>query len=105
MSDFEANHNDLEDCHPPNAGQIEIPILPNLDFAPDPKLEAEGWERRFMADPTQVEEASRLYNELGFEVRTETIQVSELSEVCGSCRLATCRAYTTLYTRKRQHTS
>ncbi len=104
MSDFEPDHIESENCPPPNAGRIEIPILPKLDFVPDPGLGAEGWKRRFMADPIQVKEAARLYNELGFEVRTETIQVSELSELCGSCRLATCRAYVTLYTRKWQHT-
>jgi hypothetical protein len=92
--------NDPEYC-PPGVGKIEIPILPSLDFDPDPKLVAEGWERRFMADPVQAEEAKHLYSELGFEVRTESIQPSELSTVCGSCALATCRAYITVYTRKR----
>ncbi len=105
MSDFKPGHNESENCPPPSVRQSEIPILPNLDFTPDPELEAEGWERRFMADPLQVKDATRLYIDLGFEVRTETIRVSELSELCGSCRLATCRAYVTLYTRKRQRTS
>jgi hypothetical protein len=91
---------DLGEPCPPPAGRIEIPVLPDLNFEPDSKLVAEGWQRRFMADPTQVEEATRLYTELGFEVRTETIFPSELSQLCGSCGLATCRAYVTLYTRK-----
>lgn len=91
---------DDQDACPPDAGRIEIPILPDLDFPPDPKLVAQGWERRFMADPTQAEEAERLYTELGFEVRTESIKPFELSELCGSCGLATCRAYMTIYTRR-----
>jgi hypothetical protein len=53
-----------------------------------------------MADPKQAEEAARLYTELGFEVRAEAIRPSELSELCGSCGLVTCRAYMTVYTRK-----
>ncbi len=101
MPDFKPEHAAGDDCHAPKAGRIEIPILPDLNFTPDPSLAEQGWERRFMADPRQVEEATRLYTELGFEVRMETIDPSELNEICGSCRLATCRAYVTLYTRKR----
>lgn len=82
-------------------GSIRIPLMPTLEFPADAKLEAEGWQRRFMADPTRLEEATKLYTELGFEVRAETIQPSELNEVCGSCRAATCHAYVTIYTRKR----
>jgi hypothetical protein len=92
---------ELEDCDPPDVGRISVPILPDLSFDPDPELVAQGWERRFMADPKQVEEATRLYSELGFEVRTERVLPSELSDLCGSCALATCHAYVTLYTRKR----
>jgi len=91
---------DDESCNPPEVGRVEISVLPNLVFAPNPELVAQGWERRFMADPKQAEEAERLYRELGFEVRAENIQPSELSELCGSCGLATCRAYVTVYTRK-----
>lgn len=103
MSDFEVDvHGRTDQCSPPEVGRVEIPLLPNLEFAPDPTLAAEGWQRRFMADPRQVKEATRLYAELGFEIRIEEIQASELSELCGSCRLATCRAYVTLYTRKKR---
>ena len=102
MSDFEVDvHGRTDQCDPPEVGRVEIPLLPDLEFAPDPALADAGWQRRFMADPKQVEEATHLYAELGFEVRTEEIQSVELSELCGSCRLATCRAYVTLYTRKR----
>jgi hypothetical protein len=86
------------------AGSVDsnmIPLMPILEFPADEKLLAEGWERRFMADPKRLQEATQLYEELGFEVRAEAIQPNELSEVCGSCRVATCRAYVTIYTRKR----
>lgn len=96
--------NDLPEC-PPDLGSgsmdsIENSLLPTLDFAADPELVADGWERRFMADPPRVEEARIIYTELGYEVRTETIKPSELSILCGDCRLATCHAYLTLYTRR-----
>lgn len=74
--------------------------IPHLDLAPDPRLTAEGWQRRFMADPIRAREAVCLYSELGFEVRLEAAQPSELSLACGDCRLATCLAYQTIYTRK-----
>ena len=95
---------DQEACPPDSLGgngrQLLIPLLPTLDFRPDPQLEAEGWTRRFMADPDQIEEKIQLYNDLGFEVRIERIKPTELHDVCGACRLATCTAYVTLYTRK-----
>jgi hypothetical protein len=74
---------------------------PHMDLEPDPRLVAEGWQRRFMADPTRIKEALQLYTDLGYEVRLEAVQPAELSLACGDCRLATCRAYQTIYTRKK----
>jgi len=75
---------------------------PDLDFPPDPRLVAQGWERRFMADSARTAEATRLYTELGFEVHIAPIKSTELSTACGDCRLATCHTYVTVYTRKRR---
>ena len=83
-----------------NAEPMSTATIPDLDLVPDPKLIAEGWERRFMADALREEEAIQLYEELGFEVRSEAVRVDELNEVCGDCRLVACNAYTTIYTRK-----
>ena len=94
---------DPADCAPDELqviGQGINAALPDLDFPPDPKLSADGWERRFMADPTRTEEAIQLYTALGFEVHVAEIDPAELSELCGDCGLETCRAYVTLYTRK-----
>jgi hypothetical protein len=92
------------DCPPDLGRALEDGLgplqLPTLDFPPDPQLAAEGWERRFMADPARAEEASNIYAELGFEVRAEMIKPSELSIICGDCRLATCHSYVTIYTRR-----
>ncbi len=78
------------------------PAVPNLNLAPNPRLAAAGWERRFTAGHDRLEEAAALYRELGFEVHIESIEPDELSEICGDCRLATCFAYQTIYTRKLQ---
>ncbi len=97
-------HRGQENCPPENLAapdaRGQILISPEIEFPADPTLVAEGWQRRFMADPARIEESTRLYAELGFDVRAEAIDPDELSELCGDCRLATCRAYVTIYTRK-----
>jgi hypothetical protein len=97
-------HKVQENCPPENLAAPDemgqILISPDIEFPADPKLVAEGWQRRFMADPSRVEESTRLYADLGFEVRAEAIDPGELSELCGDCRLATCLAYVTIYTRR-----
>lgn len=104
MAKSDGDFLDESNCPPSRLdenGRLDlIPLLPTLDFPPDPALEAEGWQRRFMADPDRVKEATQLYTEMGFEIRIEAIQPTELHELCGSCRLATCSAYVTIYTRK-----
>lgn len=75
--------------------------LPDLNFEADPHLVAEGWERRFMADSQRASEATEIYTSLGYEVRTEAVSPSELSDECGDCQLVVCRTYVTIYTRKR----
>ena len=76
------------------------PALPDLDFPPDPELVAQGWERRFMADPIRAKESAELYRSLGFEVLTQSVRSAELSAECSDCKLVVCSAYVTIYTRK-----
>lgn len=95
MPDYASQDLHVLGSHPPASA------LPDLDFPPDPALVAQGWERRFMADPVRAREAKRLYSELGFEVHCAQIKPAELSEVCGDCALETCLAYVTIYTRKK----
>ena len=73
----------------------------DLDLLPDPDLVAQGWQRRFMADPVRAKESIDLYQSLGFEVRTEPIKPSELGEECADCQLVVCFSYVTIYTRKK----
>jgi hypothetical protein len=91
------------ECPPELTGggaySADKPLIPLIDYPGDPRLVADGWERRFMADPTRAEEARIIYSELGYEIRAEAVKPSELSDLCGDCRLATC-AYVTLYTRR-----
>jgi hypothetical protein len=67
----------------------------------DPKLLAEGWERRFMADGERAREAVQLYEELGYEVRTEAVRSEDVADDCEDCQLLMLLKFQTIYTRKR----
>ncbi|HEY5669724.1 MAG TPA: hypothetical protein VIS10_06970 [Anaerolineales bacterium] len=88
-------------CYPQTPVSKHDLSLPDLDFEPDPRLVAEGWERRFMADADRAKEAVELYQSLGFEVLTEEVKPTELSDLCLDCQLVVCRYYVTVYTRKK----
>ncbi len=64
-------------------------------------LEAEGWERRYLADPDRAREAVELYSSLGFEVRAEKLEPADFGTQCGDCSQVVCRSYVLIYTRKR----
>ena len=66
----------------------------------DPKLLAEGWERRFMADGERAREAVELYEELGYEVRTEAVRSEDVADDCEDCQLLMLLRFQTIYTRK-----
>lgn len=63
-------------------------------------LAAEGWERRFTADPARVKEAVELYTKLGYEVRTEPVRAAEFKDECGGCHAVPVQ-FQTIYTRKK----
>lgn len=75
--------------------------VPNLDRPPDPKLVAEGWERRFMTSVTRLTEYVELYASLGYEVRSEPVRSDEVDPDCNDCRLILYQQIVTIYTRKR----
>ncbi len=77
-----------------------VPKLPEFERPPDPRLVAEGWERRFMADSNRLAEYIDLYTGLGYEVHTEKVKPEEIGPECGDCRLLMCRQFITLYTRR-----
>lgn len=75
-----------------------LPVLQVGDAATDP-LEAEGWQRRFVAFGARLDESVSLYRALGFEVRLELLTAEDLREECGGCHAA-LQLYRILYTRR-----
>ncbi len=69
---------------------------------PDPKMIAEGWERRFIADARMAREAIDTYTQLGYEVRLEPINTDGLKDECMGCK-ALLERFSAVYTRKIKH--
>ena len=74
--------------------------VPDFERPPDPKLVAEAWERRFMADSRRLNEYVELYSSMGFEVCAEPVRAEEIGPECGDCSLVMCRLFVTIYTRR-----
>lgn len=68
----------------------------------DPRLLAEGWERRFTTDEDRAAEAVELYSQLGYEVRAEPILQGELVEDCTDCHSVMLSRFKTIYTRMKR---
>jgi hypothetical protein len=62
-----------------------------------PELEAQGWQRCFVADEPRLSEAVALYRELGFEVRLVPVAID--AETCTACMRATPDRFHVIYTR------
>lgn len=76
-------------------------VLSDAQLEPDPRLVAEGWERRFTADEQRTKEATELYTQLGYEVRAEPVRPEELQDDCLDCRTVVSFHFQTIYTRKK----
>ncbi len=68
----------------------------------DPKLIADGWERRFVVDVRRTQEMTGLYDQLGYEVRAEPARPEELGDDCDDCQLLLLLGFKIIYTRKRR---
>lgn len=68
----------------------------------DPRLLAEGWERRFTTDEERAGEALELYSQLGYEVRAEPILQGELDVDCTDCHSVMRSRFKTIYTRMKR---
>ena len=79
----------------PSAGTDAVGIAGNRS------LEAEGWQRRYLADEPRAREALELYDSLGYEVRAEPLEAADFGPRCGECSELVCRSYVLIYTRKR----
>ena len=75
-------------------------MLSDAALEGDPELLAQGWERRFMADAERAREAVELYEELGYEVRTEAVHAEDVADDCEDCQLLMLLKFQTIYTRK-----
>ncbi len=72
-------------------------------IAADPKLLAEGWVRRHLADPAHARESIELYTSMGYEVKTQKLTPSDLSPMCGRCALDVCKSCVLICTRRKEH--
>lgn len=67
----------------------------------DPHRLADGWERRFIADPDRAEEAVELYTQLGYEVAADPVRPEDLGDDCEDCELLARMRFAVIYTRPR----
>lgn len=93
-------HSDMPEAEAPCDNDDPQLRLPDFERPPNPRLVAQGWDRRFMADGQRLSEYVELYTSLGYEVHTEKVQPEELGPDCTDCRLLVCRQFVTVYTRK-----
>jgi len=67
----------------------------------DPALTADGWVKRYLADPARAREARELYSSMGYEVYEQKLDPADFPLSCGECPSEVCRAYVMIYTRRR----
>jgi hypothetical protein len=77
-----------------NADELCIPA--------DPKLVAEGWVRRHLADPARAKESIDLYTSMGYEVKVQKLTASDFAPTCGKCASVVCQTCVLIYTRKKR---
>ena len=65
------------------------------------ELKKEGWEKRFTMDEPRLSEAAEQYQEIGFEVLLEPVDLSP--EECTSCMAASTNTPKTIYTRRKKN--
>ncbi len=65
----------------------------------DEALTAEGWEFRCNTDTNRLREVVDTFEEMGFEVRLEPLNLDGLNEVCGGC-VGTLRGLSAVYIRR-----
>ncbi len=68
----------------------------------DEALAAQGWEFRCNTDANRLREVVDTFEEMGFEVRLEKLNLEGLNETCGGC-VDTLRGLSAVYIRRRSH--
>ena len=74
--------------------------LEETEVQANPARDAEGWERRFLADATRAAEAIALYEALGYETCADPIRREDLTGDCDDCQLVMLLHYRMIYTRR-----
>ena len=67
----------------------------------NPDLIAQGWVRRFMAAPDRAQEATDLYESMGFEVKVVELTPADFGPQCTGCGSSLCQSYALIYTRRK----
>jgi hypothetical protein len=63
-----------------------------------PELEAQGWQRCFVADEPRLSEAVATYRDLGFDVRLVPVSIED--GACTECMKAVPDRFRLIYTRR-----
>ncbi len=83
----------------PIIGQDDKTVLSGCTQS-DESLVAEGWERRYLADPRMAREAEENYSILGYEVKLQPLETAGIPEQCEGCS-AVLQKFVVVYTKKR----
>jgi len=67
----------------------------------DPTLTADGWVKRYLADPARSDEARELYASMGYDVYEQKLDPADFPSSCGECPSVVCQGYVMIYTRRR----
>ncbi len=74
-----------------------------LSVEADPRLVAEGWVRRHLADPARAEESIELYKSMGYEVRAQKLSPADFGPGCSGCAPVVGRTCVLIYTRMKEN--
>ena len=90
---------ELEGCAVPMHQQRLIKSYTGCDIPHDPELVAQGWEFRCNTDHSRLNDVVDTYQELGFEIHLEAVNLSGLSSDCGGCATM-LESFSAFYTKK-----
>jgi len=88
---------------PPKGARGAVSSARSLPVVGSRNREAEGWERRFVAEGARAEEMIRLYQDLGFQVVADPVRVDEFGQLCEACGMVAQAAFVAIYTRRPAH--
>ena len=78
---------------------LQDPTLSGCHGKDEEILVAQGWERRFVAEPKAAEEARKNYEELGYTVKLVPIDTQAVRPECAGCQ-ASLEKFQIIFTRR-----